>query len=303
MPKYKRKNRRSSSRRVKKRKPSSVTRGRGAKYTTKVPRALTNWKQLGFPDLVRRKLRVCYTEVIIPTFDATNQRWIGTLIYKCNGLMPPGDNTSGTARVPLHLDDYARVYTSYNVNSSKLTVRCFSAALNTGYVPEDVGGTPIPIGPAYVALRRRESQPIAFDTNKFSLTDCRTNGWRFIRIDPSGRTDDANYFSYARVQNGSALTSGYKAKYAKKQVDAGRQGSPHGAEITQNPSIVQWYQIFLCQPDDANQNSNVAVKNQSPTPVRCMVTIEYDVSFWRKRTLQPKDTVQGVVASAQLGQL
>lgn len=317
MPKrrYGKLRKRTVRKRIKKRKSRSR-----AKFTSKVPRSISGFKQLSFPSILKRTIRVCYSMVLKPEFTALTNRWNGVLNFKCNGLNAPFEPDTPQSinlfRVPNGLDDYARVYTAYRVNSSKCYVRCYASPL-----PEDfeqtMGPTTVNTGPAYVCLRRRLGHHEELDMSKFSVATCRENGFRFIKVDPSQATGPATTTwsgiggrDYAHSENGTSLSAGYKAKYAKNLtrevagVPHREDTSPHNSSITGDPGQLQYFQISLVQPDDYQVPIAVLPHNPpaggylAPTPVLCSITINYNVTFWRKTTLQPKTDHTAVLAAA-----
>lgn len=324
MPRYPRRHRKRSARKGRKKAKAS----KKFNYTSKIPRSIKGYKQLSFPAILKRTLRVSYVMTITPVFDDTVQRWVGVLNFLANGVMAPLVTPTGVVdpRVPMGLDNYAKVYSSYRVNSSKMHLRCFASPLAEDYaarlIPDPAGGDDIQIntGPAYITARRRDSENDEADMAEFSLATCKENGWRFLKIDPSQTNGPAPAAwsgiggrDYAHVQNGSSISVGYKAKYAKKFASSVTGLShritldPHNSSITGNPSTLQYFQILIVNPDE-NQIGPTALLpprlgRLQPTPVQCHVTILYNMSFWRSRTLKPKSTVSEVQLAAAAGGL
>lgn len=307
---YRRKGKKFSRKHRKKRYGKNKAKLSRSRFSAKVPRPLKGFTQLPFKSMVTRTLRICYTQVLVPDYDSVTRRWQGDLAYKCNGIYPPGETTGaiGTMKCPLGLKELAYIYDSYKVNSSKFTCRMNAAPLNADF--EDAP-TDKPIGPAWIAVRRRGQHPLPADMSKFTLSECRTNGYRFVKVDPAGRRgagDTSDFFSYSHGQNSSALTTGYKAKYAKKVTTDSAAGDildPHNSVIRGNPSLLQYYQVFLTQPEQLQNVAGmpVATRDAQPTPVLCTIEILYNVTFWRKKTLQHTPTVTDVSNAAAVGEL
>lgn len=312
---------RSKSKKTARRGRTRQRKGKSSKFTSKVPRSIKGFKQLSFPSVLKRSLRVCYTLSLTPEYHSDSKRWVGSLSFKCNGVNPPAATPSlADPRVPMDLDEYARIYTSYRVNSSKIHTRFFASPLKEDFVqsiPTGPGTSEaVNTGPAYITVRRRQSLSDADSMDFFTMTDCRENGFRFIKIDPSQSTGAATGTwsgiggrDYAHAQNGTSMTTGYQAKYAKQVagevlgVHPRQLLDPHSSSITGDPTLLQYFQILLVQPDENQAVGGVAATMGSlaPTPVQCQITIIYNMSFWRKRTLKPRSTQSEVSAAAAAG--
>lgn len=291
------------TRRTRKRKSRS-------KFTSKVPRSIKGFKQLSFPAILTARLRYCSTQTVVPTWDVANGRWVGRLEYRANGLNPPAfQPVLDDPRVPMGLPDYASIYTRYKVKSSKMHVRFFAAPLPVDF-QQGAGSTLLPTGPAYITCRRRGSITPSPTMTEFSLTTCRENGFRFIRIDPNQLTSSqtlpaptAVSSKFRGVQNGTSFTVGYQSKYAKSTpLQAQSVISPHHSVIDKNPTQDEVFQIVLLNPDENQRvvGSDVPVRFSTcaPTPVQCFVTIIYNVTFWRSPTLKPMDQTSDVILEA-----
>lgn len=294
--------RRSVKPRRQRRRKSSRRRSRKS-YSSAVPRPLKNSNQLGFPAIKTTSLRICFTKTLMPhaTEGPVGQyKWNGSINFLANGMFGPDiEDISPTARCPMGMENYAKVYSAYRVNSSKITVRCEGDTLLPDWRPVE-GVVPVPTGPAYVAVARRRDHTSLATMLPYTVSTLRENGWRFLKIDPVF----SNHLgvpapirgAYARRSNGAALSAGYVSRYTKPIVDAaGETQSPHSTLVNSNPSLLQFYQIYLVQPE-VDQ-----VQAVCPTPVQVNVEIVYNVTFWFNKTIKDKDTEAEVVAARAEG--
>ena len=285
---------------------------RAGRFSRALPRPVRGLKQLAFPGLCKTSLRCCFNVTLYPQWNSVQDRWQATVYFKANGLDGPlvglaGDPYNPTIadpRVPLGLADYARVYTNYKVNSAKFDATFTAKPVASNYVADPLhAGDPVPaqgaMGPAFVTVRRRhEPTPIA-DLSAYSLSTCRENGMRFVKIDPTVAAGPLGIEGagrqYGHRGNGASMTTGYLAKYAKPMNSGAGLGyiTPHNSMINGDPDLLQYFQILLVQPDSF-QNQNAYGGLLTPTPVNCMVTLTYKVTFWRKKTIDQLDTVAQV---------
>lgn len=320
MPRRRTKSRRRRSRRGTARSAKRF-KTRSARFSRALPRPIRGLKQLAFPGLCKTSLRCCFNVTLYPQWNQVQDCWQATCYFKCNGLNGPlvglpGDPYNPTIpdpRVPLGLADYARIYTNYKVNSSKFDATFTAKPVASNYVADPLGaGDPVPqqgaLGPAFITVRRRhEPTPLA-DLAAYSLSTCRENGMRFVKIDPTVAasaifgTEGAGR-QYGHRGNGASMTTGYLAKYAKPMNSgAGLEYiTPHNSMINGDPNLLQYYQILLVQPDSFQIQKDYGGL-LTPTPVNVMVTLTYKVSFWRKKTIDQLDTVAQVRTALLTGQ-
>lgn len=244
----------------------------------------------GMPVMVNTTLRYCTTVVLDPrvgTGTGTPPSGNSEVNYLTNGLIGPGFPPApvpANASCPLGHDDFAVSYSNYRVNSSRMTVRVspYSELRNaTG---------PIAV-PTYVTLYLQNQSIIAGGTPELVKNDIdsmRAQGHRFLKVDPNViYSGTATGIARSGNMDSQSCTKSWSSKYIDKNVD----DSKVQAQVNRNPEYTQYYCLLALQP-----HGGPLGQTRDPTPVQCLISIEYNITYWRKRTLQIQPQFQNITS-------
>ena len=261
----------------------------------KLPRA-------GFPSLMRTKLRFCTTVILDPGPGTPDtQQTFSYRAYSTNSLVAPlvgsyiNENfvpfaPLTTSKCYMGHDDYSRVYSNYRVTGTSISVSCQS-----DYRIRALGQAPGV--PSYVSLRTSNELP-GHDMTSIpcqqalvgmtSMNSMRAAGTRFIKIDPDSIGVPGPGVDGVRRQGRTSrqvVGTSWSSKMVKK----------YSAEDTQamskfRPKAMQYF--ILSAQSSRNQVGDTASKD--PVPVRCFVTIEANVTYWRQKGFPIQPTLANI---------
>lgn len=294
---------------------------KGRKYTAKIPRPIKlKTPSLGFAAICNTTLR--YTETIIldprrnPNPEDGPFGGAG-LMYAANSLVAP--NLQDNAGVPhvgslcfSGLEDYSRVYSNYRVNASRIRCRVFPH-LKYNNLDHDVSAHLFDQSAYFTLFRTNEIASAAQDAPIQSIDDMRAKGHRFIKVDPSvvnvveayGLNNTVNPPTHlatgqtfgvvqGKAGGGSASTN-WSSKFCKKDVD----NSEKQAFVNERPLWLGGYQLLSLGPYITHTGGAAAPVPQltDPCAVEVQVTIEADVTFWRKRMFEKRPRLDDIISA------
>lgn len=243
----------------------------------------------GFPNIVHTKLRLSFDTIMDPSANPDPTLAGASLLnIRTNGLVAPMRTDvlpTGSSQCYLHLDDYARMYSNYRVQSSRIVCRVLPYLTQKDSTPPVLCETYFTILVNNQGLNTHGTPyPGNVEAAKTvnDIDSMRAAGHRFLKVDPRVMYTGPSAIGFRQGNpNSQYATRSWSQKYIAKDVNDEDQV----CLCNTNPKYTGYFTLVALQPSNPIEG-----QTRDPCPINIQITLEANVTFWRRKSLQAQPT-------------